>query len=189
MKKFKTLALAAAISAGLAATSAHSAEQFDGILDPDESSAFFDIYLRFEEVIRIWGLEDVELTGDEGLEGVEAYKHSFCVFTNDASDVNTYKLTVASDNDFELAGVDGATVEYKLKVLDVEGNSEESSSSANGEFNVEFNAGPLRDQPNPSIDCEGAGEENVDLEITLAAAADPASGTYTDRVTMTVEPI
>ena len=183
MKKFKTLALAAAISVGLATTSAHSAEQHDGLLGGD-SSAYFDIFLKYEQVVRIWGLEDVDLDGNEGIGNEPLDAHEFCVFTNNSEDTNEYKITVESENNFQLIGIGGAAVGYTLKVSD---ELTSSQNTGGGQFITVLNAGPLDDQPNPSVDCP-SGEENVKLEIGLSAAVSSETGTYTDRVTMTVEP-
>ena len=187
MKTIKAFTLAAAVSAGLAMTSAHSAtpQQHDGDLGGD-SAAYFDIYLMIDQAARIWGLEEAILTGDEGINGTPEYEHSFCVFSNATDVMNGFTLTVQSDNLFTLDGVSGDSVDYTLTVND-NFNGSDSSTTGNSSFEVDLKAGLLNNQPNPSIACEA--EQNVTLKIKLDQSTAVTTGSFSDRVTMTVEPI
>ncbi|WP_257264312.1 hypothetical protein [Endozoicomonas sp. ONNA2] len=192
MKTFKTLALAVAVSAGLVMSSAHSAtpQHLNGELGAD-SAAFFDIFLVKGTVARIWGLKDVELTGNEGIDvgGVltPKFSHQFCVFSNHASNGNDYKLTVESENSYKLTdSSDDSTINYELSVA--AGNATGKSTVGTPDFTADFNAGAIEDQPNPNIGDVCDVKQNITLEIGLLSANPVTAGAYSDRVTMTVEP-
>ena len=191
MNKFKLLAMAAAVSAGLLG-SAGSMAANQGPLGQTSQGDFDITYVKGQQV-RIWGLKDFvfDNSSADGLTRSE----NICVFSNGNNSSNQYKLTVTSDNGdagdsgeyFILS--DGAdaptTVNYSFVFKDSNGASVWSTADDDSRDQVvEINAGLLVDQPNPNEDCVAT---NATIDITIPTAP-TQTGVYTDGITLLVEP-
>lgn len=191
MKTFKTLALAAAVSAGLLSSAGVMAAR-QGELGATSDGDFDILYVKGQQV-RIWGLKDFVF--DNSSAGGLTQSENICVFSNGNNSSNQYKLTVTSDNGdagdsdeyFKLS--DGAdvptTVNYSFVFKDNSGTSVWDTTSKNSaERVIEINAGPLVDQPNPNEECVAT---NATIDITIPTAP-TQTGVYTDGITLLVEP-
>jgi len=142
------------------------------------STGDFDINLTLGSLIQISSLDDMTLTYTPGAAATNT--ESFCVYTNAAS--GTYEVTASSANEnagaFRLANGGNFipyTLEYDTVTL--------TSSATNDNGGAGFAANTA------AADCGGA--EPVDAVVTAAEADILAvpSGTYSDTVTLLVEPL
>ena len=187
MDKFKLLAMAAAISAGLLGSAGVMAAQDSELVEDGPASGWFDIFLFNNAEAKIWGLEDYifdDASGDSIEKGV-------CVYTN----TDEFRMTVESSNgDFTLLdAANGKGADYKVTIEDKGGTDPEVWGD--GEYTSGFS--PLTDfvvgatTTDPDVDCGAANATrnvNVKIDITRTSSlADP--GAYSDRVTLTVAPI
>lgn len=187
MKKFKTLALAAAVSAGLLASAGVMAAQDSELVEDGPASGWFDIFLFNNAEAKIWGLEDYIFDDTSG----DSIDKDVCVYTN----TEEFRMTVESSNgDFTLLdAADGKGADYTVTIEDKGGTDPEVWGA--GEYTSGFS--PLTDflvgatTTDPDVDCGAANATknvNVKIDITRASPlADP--GAYSDRVTLTVAPI
>ena len=199
MKTFKTLALAAAVSAGLLGSTGVMAARQGGL--GATSDGDFEINFQKGSIARIWGFEDINLT-DQTIDEANAVTDNICVFTNKAVNSNDFKLEIESANAFQLAGsgessdgTDIPTIDYDIKVAGISGEGTGELDNSNVNHGTEktvnsgqspLNAGPILDQPRPLSDC--AGNENFEISVWAANLANIQSGTYSDTVTLTVTP-
>lgn len=192
MKTFKTLALASSLSAAVFA-SAGAMAATDATELGSISEGKFDIKLSISDQARIWGLDDVNLTVANNVNGTPA-SMSFCVFSNHAGDgSNLYDLDVVSENGFKMVNVGtGDAVDataYKLTFTDAEDNEKPSISA---DDTIELDAGSLSTQPDPLQECPDGIENQttVDIQFTGNAASvnTLTTGAYFDVVTLTVYP-
>ena len=187
MNKFKLLAMAAAVSAGLLGSAGVMAAQDSELVTDGPASGWFDIFLFNNAEAKIWGLEDYIFDATSG----DSLTKDVCVYTN----TEEFRMTVESDNgDFTLLdAADAKGADYKVTIGDINGSASEVWGA--GEYTSGFS--PLTDfivgatMTNPNVDCGGSGAtRNVNVQIDLTRAsplADP--GAYSDRVTLTVAPI
>ena len=199
MKTFKTLALAAAVSAGLlGAAGAMAAE--DGQLG---QNSFGNFIINFQKgsIAKIWGFRDLDLN-DQTIDLGSAATDDICVFTNRAVNSNDFKLEIESNNAFQLAGsgessngTDIPKIDYDIKVAAIEGKGTGELDNTNIPHGTQnsfdsgsnhLNAGSILDQPRPFNDCEGS--ENFRISVWAADLTNIQSGTYSDTVTLTVTP-
>ena len=199
MNTFKTLALAAAVSAGLlGSTGVMAARQGElGVT----SDGDFEINFQKGSIAKIWGFDDINLT-DQTIDEANAVTDNICVFTNKAVNSNDFKLEIESTNAFQLAGsgetsdgTDIPTIDYDIKVAGIQGEGTgelDNSEVTHGIDNTvnsdqsPLNAGPILEQPRPLFDC--AGSENFKVSVWAASLASIQTGTYSDTVTLTVTP-
>lgn len=187
MNKFKLLAMAAAVSAGLLGSAGVMAAQDSELVTDGPASGWFDIFLFNNAQAKIWGLEDYIFDATSG----DTLDKDVCVYTNTAE----FRMTVESSNgDFTLLdAADAKGADYKVTIEDKEGTDPEVWGA--GEYASGFS--PLTDfivganTTDPNVDCGGSNAtRNVNVKIDLTRAlplADP--GAYSDRVTLTVAPI
>ncbi|MBO9494648.1 hypothetical protein J7438_11175 [Thalassotalea sp. G20_0] len=192
MKTLRTLALATVVSVGvLGSTSAVAVTQ--GNLG-STSTGIFDITLIKGELARVWGLKDVELVDANSDSNFDTYTSSFCIFANKGLQSNDFDLSItsASSTPFSLkdiSGTQGATdIAYTVKITD-SASTELVAENADGATKTgRLNAGSLLSQPLPGGVCTG--NENMDLEIALVNSSFTSiqTGTYTDKITLLVQP-
>ncbi|GAA4651372.1 hypothetical protein GCM10023116_36560 [Kistimonas scapharcae] len=154
------------------------------------STGNFDITYIKGSLARIWGLSDLAMT-DTHLAGAEKTQ-DICVFSNKAVDSNTYELEVTSANDFTLTdgtGGGAAAIAYKLKVEGIGSASgtldETDAVGANKLVASDMEAGPLAQQPDPSLACAN---QNARISLWFTSAPSLSSGAYSDTITMLVTP-
>lgn len=192
MKTLKTLALATAVSAGFLGSSGAIALT-QGTLGPT-STGIFDITLIKGELARVWGLEDVELVNDNLDSDIDTYSANFCIFSNKGLQSNDFDLTISSAsatpfNLVDISGAPGATnVPYTLKITDPKNTEVTAQNSDGASKTARLDAGSLLTQPLPGQTCTG--QENMSLEIALVdpETTNIQTGTYTDKITLLVEP-
>lgn len=187
MNKFKLLAMAAAISAGLLGSAGVMAAQDSELVENDVAKGWFDIFLFNNSEAKIWGLEDYIFDNASG----DTITKPVCVWTN----TDEFRMTVESSNgNFTLQDAgDAKGADYTVTIDDGEGT--DPAVWGDGEYTSGFS--PLTDFivgtgiTDPDADCGAAGAtRNVNVKIDLTRAtplADP--GAYSDRVTLTVAPI
>ena len=188
MNKFKLLAMAAAVSAGLLGSAGVMAAQDSGLVTDGPASGWFDIFLFNNAEAKIWGLEDYIFDATSG----NSLSKDVCVYTN----TEEFRMTVESDNgDFTLLdAADAKGADYTVTIEDKE-STPNNGIWGDGEYDSGFS--PLTDfvvgatMTDPNVDCGGSNAtRNVNVKIDLTRVsplADP--GAYSDRVTLTVAPI
>ena len=185
MRKFKTLVLAAAVSAGLLTSAGVMAAQDSELVDNGPASGWFDIFLFNNAEAKIWGLEDYIFDDTSSL------VKDVCVYTN----TEEFRMTVESSNgDFTLLdAADAKGADYTVIIEDKEGTAPEvwGASQHPSGFSplIDFKVGA--NTSDPDVDCGASNAtRNVNVTINLTRTtplADP--GAYSDRVTLTVAPI
>ncbi len=191
MKKFKTLALAAAVSAGLLASTGVMAAEDGGLETNGPSVGWFDIFLYNNAKAKIWGLEDFTFTGTTD---PNTDSKNVCVWTN----TSEYRMTVESDNgDFKLKdAADGVGADYTVTIKNTQGTEYTeiwgAGAGQNGDGftpTTDFIVGTGNYAIEPTTDAACAGRQNVNVKIDLSNVNAAVTGAYSDRVTLTVAPI
>lgn len=168
--KLKQLGQGIALASLLAAGGmVHGAN--DGSLGTS-STGDLDVTVTIAPLVRITGLSDVEFTFDGGDENLENTQN-ICVYSNAGSNYSLTATSLNSDNGFALVS---GSLEVAYSVA-VNGSSLTSGSAA------DFGDANTVDQL-----CGGTGATALQISIDNAALQAAASGTYTDLLTLTVEP-
>ena len=201
MKTFKTLALAAAVSAGFVMMNANAnavPQRLNGLLGVS-SAAYFDISLTTESQAKIWGFVDIVLKRESDGTVNDYPLEKFCVFSNNTNGSNEFTLEILSENGegangkpFQLidqTGTNSLAIPYTIKVIDVKGEELEGNSTIGSDGSVDklLNAGILSEQPDPLANnvCD-AGQ--MSLTVSVPGNVPATAGSYSDVITMTVTP-
>lgn len=190
MNKFKILALAAAVSAGLLGSAGVMAAN-QGDLDTTSKGDFYINYVKGENA-RIWGLENLAMD-DTHLTGAEKTQE-ICIYSNKNNTSNAYELTLESANSFVLkdqSETPESNIAYNIKVDGIGiGVGSLDSTDNNGTtdtYTDNLNAGAISSQPNPGLECS-ASARNAKISVWFGSAPNVATGYFTDLITMTVAP-
>ena len=193
MKTFKTLAFAAAVSAGLLGAGEAMAFK-DGELGPN-SVGKFDVRLLVDQKARIWGFEDLLFSDPEGS---EVKTQNVCLFSNSGR----VSLQAGTINNFQLEDSAGATMDYILTVKGInadDGVISDTVGNNNGDNTISVTWGrgsqqnsnngthflPFAANITDSNSCPG--NENLEVKInTSTPSATFSEGTAFDTVTLTV---
>ena len=194
MKKFKTLALAAAVSTGLLASSGVMAAFEDGELQINlPSEGWFDIFLYNNAQAKIWGLDDIEFLGviNTSSAAEKTKNMDVCVWTN----TSDFRMTVASANNFTLqGGSENEGAKYTVTIADAISGVTPTKTAVWGDGNdsddalTEFLVGTSITDHEPDCGTGGA-VRNVNVKIDLTSVTAVTPGAFSDRVTLTVTPI
>lgn len=195
MKTFKTLALAAAVSAGLLSSAGVMAAR-QGELGTS-SDGDFEITYNLNPQVRIWGLEDMSFNGDLGSAQFDSF--DFCTFSNNTEEV---LITVDSANgDFALnstPGVSGGPIGYELKITDKDDTDQSDTWGGTGNLGngqqgySQYSASMTPGVTNDTVACTGTGYSLNTLRVDIPAVtsgAPTAAGDYSDTVTLTISAI
>ena len=190
MKTFKTLALAAAISAGLLGAAGAMAEK-QGTLG-STSDGDFDITLVHAAGVRIWGLQDFNFNTEAGTT-LQQRAINICVFTNSSSSTTDGQYDiVATGSDPELSSGAGQTLPYTVEYSDSKDASDGydtliTTGTIANEVG-ELNAGNLFTQPDPANgDVCNDTIANANIRVTVDPST-AAYGTYTGTVYLAITP-
>ena len=198
MKKFKTLALAAAISAGLLGSAGVMAAT-QGELSDTRSEGTFDITFFNETQIILYGLEDIDLFSTSPSVSGDEFKYTpVCVASNIGSsdtdvDDNKYEIALSSDQDFKLeSGESGlGNIPYKLTVVDTgvpKGTWGDGGAVDNGAYDdTALQVDSLLVNEPPACNSTDSVDRVIRVDLVDALAA--AAGVYSDTVTVTVAPL
>ena len=191
MKKFKTLALAAAVSAGLLSSAGVMAAR-QGELGAT-SDGDFEINYNVSPSVRIWGLEDMSFTGN--LSSGDKDTFNFCTYSNNTDEV---LIEVESENtDFALNPTDaaGGLLPYTVTIVD---KDVAATTDTWGKDNLATGTqGSFRYPADKTVGvvdgdnlCIGTSYEQNTLTVDiLPVTGSIADGVYSDTVTLTVTPI
>ncbi len=191
MKKFKTLALAAAVSAGLlSSTGVMAARQ--GELGAT-SDGDFEINYNVSPSVRIWGLEDMSFTGPLTSEVSDTF--DFCTYSNNTDEVLIEVESTNTDFALNTTAAAGGLIPYTVTIVDQNAagttdtwGDENLASGAQGFFRypADSTAG-VADGDNV---CIGTGYDLNTLTVKIPAVSSSiGDGVYSDTVTLTVTPI
>ncbi|WP_157674093.1 hypothetical protein [Endozoicomonas ascidiicola] len=181
MKMFKTLALGAAVSVGLLATSGAIAATNDGDLG-STSTGTFDINLTVGNLYRVFGLTPFTFTAPN----LAAQTKPICIYSNAAK----FNLDIDTTNTFELqntAGTPGGTY-----VIDInEGNN------GAGDLVKQWTASNHTALDVDTLALDATNDEvlgtcsvgNFSVKVTPTLETNIAADSYTDQVTLIVKAI
>ena len=191
MKKFKTLALAAAVSAGLLASTGVMAAQDSALVENGPASGWFDIFLFNNAKAKIWGLRDFNFDDESG----DTDNEDVCVYTN----TDEFRMTVESANATEgkpftlmsasdaVGGTYKVTIEDKADTPNTETWGDGGHPSGFGDL-TDFVVGAGMTEPNAVCGATNA-TKNVNVKIDISRESSLTEGAYSDRVYLTVAPI
>ncbi|WP_257281223.1 hypothetical protein [Endozoicomonas sp. ISHI1] len=181
--EFKKVAVAIALSAGLASVGLQAAQDGELGTDSTGSTGNFDINLYNNAQSRVFGLQDINLDSGESTES-----YNFCVYSN--TDFARFEVSSAS-GDFSLTSGGGSALPYTLALDEISGSSPATWGESNlgsGEVSTKnFPATGSGVVDNNTV-CSAFGENvTVTVNVDTSTVADP--GAYSDRVTLTVTAI
>ena len=181
MKTFKTLALVAVISAGMLGTSGVMAAFNPEETSPQRSSGNFEIKLFNETGIQVYGLDDVEMYKSVG--GLYNVTAPVCV----AANVETYKMRLESQGGFQFNN--NSNLAYTVELQAISGNPIPDAKWGVGLLESgDYSETPVdRDGSNTQLGCTTERKHQFFINLPNGDSADV--GTYTDQITVTVEPV
>ncbi|WP_422135304.1 MULTISPECIES: hypothetical protein [unclassified Endozoicomonas] len=178
--------MAAVLSIGLATYGLHAAENPTGPT-ADSSTGKFDIILRNDVLIKLFGLEDVTFNTVSATTGDLTGFTPSCVDSN----VEKYEVSLTSSNSFALSPGSGAAIgniPYTLTYSQKRGAADQvwgeghlASGVAAGEF--------ARDGIIGGDTCDAALDSKITVDIKEADYKGKSVGVYSDTVTVTVSSI
>lgn len=185
--EFKKVAVALALSAGLASVGLQAATNPSSPTD-SSSTGDFDITLRNEVQMQLFELTDVNLenTDTGATPGDLTGSTKSCVDSN----VDNYEVTLVSSNSFNLqagSGPASGLIPYKLTYSQVGATDQvwgvggEASGVTAGDFAKD---GDINDKA-----CNVALDTKITVDILEADYKDQDVGVYTDTVTVVVSAI
>ncbi|WP_062265977.1 hypothetical protein [Endozoicomonas arenosclerae] len=190
--EFKKVAVAIALSAGLASSGLQAATN-PPVATNGSSTGNFDITLNNNTQIRIYGLQDVVI--DDAGTGVATGTTPVCV----ASNVDDFNISMSAlGGTFELsntaavgAGAAAANVPYTLQLQnnvdsDIANGLWGGSGLGEGIQSPTALARSSNDPVNLPANCTGANSYKIKVTPTYTGAA---PGVYTGTATVTVSPI
>lgn len=211
MDKFKLLAMAAAISAGLLGSAGVMAANNPSEASPTRSTGDFDITFFNETQIVLYGLEDIDLYSTDSTvapgtvdfttpaPGQQTYT-PICVASNigsgDATTAdNFYEIALSSTNDFQLENSAGSvSVPYSLILKNINSPLNTWGGAGNsdgGEYydNTVLVADSTDITNSIQAECPSDTTAGRIIDVDLTGATAVAAGVYSDTVTVVVAPI
>ncbi|WOG28932.1 hypothetical protein [Endozoicomonas sp. 8E] len=183
--EFKKVAVALALSAGLASSGLQAADNPTGPT-ANSSTGNFDIVLRNDVQVKLFGLDDVTFDTDSGTTGDLSGSTPSCVDSN----VERYEVSLVSSNDFKLIAGSGPasgdipyllTYSQNLATDQIWGDSNLSSGDAAGDF--------ARDGTIGGDTCSVALDSKITVDILESDYTGKDVGVYSDTVTVVVSAI
>ena len=210
MKKFKTLALAAAVSAGVLGSAGVMAAVNPSEPSNDRSEGQFDITFFNETKIVLYGLDDIDLYSTESadvpgsvdFDNPSPGQRTFtpiCVASNIGSgdsgiSDNYYEIALWSTNDFQLENSAGTvSVPYSLTLKNINSPLNKwggGDGSAGGDYyeNDVLVADSTDIQNSIQADCPSDTARGRIIDVELTGTDTVAAGVYSDTVTVVVAP-
>ena len=185
MKKFKTLALATAVSAGLLGSAGVMAAPVQGELG-NYSEGKFDINLKIEPQVKISSLEDLDLkyTGNSPAFGLA----QFCVHSSDTGSKYKIKASTTYDDGVEKSdkfalGNGSKSIELEVFFAD-DINADASSKKLDYDVFADDTSGW-----DGGILENCGGVDNASLYVRTTTGVASETTTFTGTMTLTVEPV
>lgn len=190
----------AAAMAALSASPALAQSSGDGALSETSSVASFKVTTTIPKMVRISGLEDIQLditaAAVANSNGAQNFGQRFCVYSNDTS-AGLYKLTVdgqsgtelnTGEAKFSLTGPDSTRLSFALWASDRAGDAYAKGTAAPGVAkNMQTDAGG---QTRPTtLNCNGTENASMNVRFTNARILAALAGSYTGTLTFTVAPL
>lgn len=186
MKTFKTLALAAAVSAGVLGASEVMAAPVQGGLGT-ESVGKFDITFKKDAKAAIWGMRDLPFTKDE------TKTLNACVYSSTAG--VQFQVSTATGNFSLTDGSNTAPFDVTIKSTKTPAHTAKWGAGGLGHedispvnFNVTGATEPTPDDGSPITSVCTGDDQTIDIDVSLTGTASLVDGEYTETITLTVEP-
>lgn len=156
----------------------NSTYQVDGLqTGGGQYSGFQSFQVTLPELVQISGLDDVLLSGDfnQNIVAIE----NFCIFRNRSGDVaiTSTSLHGGSSNRFRLSDTNGNIINYKVAFRQQAGFRNVRPGRAKTGFTG-----------SSTKDCGGASNTDVRITVTSANTAGKPGGSYSDTLTIMIEP-
>ena len=192
MKKFKTLALAAAVSAGLlGAAGVMAATQ--GTLE-ETSNGDFTIFLNKGISVAVWGFKDLYFISNSTAIPSGSETVALCVTNSGAPDSQVRFMVESTSDNFTLKNDSVVGGSYTVTIEDKGSSSTKAlwgdGGLTTGLFSEEaFEAGIAEPLAGATLCNTTSDNHTVNMKIDVTPDTNAVAGVYSDIVTVTVTPI
>lgn len=192
MKKFKTLALAAAVSAGLLGAAGVMAATQGTV--GETSNGDFTIFLNKDIKVAVWGFKDLYFISDGTAIPSGSETVALCVTNSEAPDAQVRFMVESASDEFKLENASTSGGSYTVKIEDKDNSATFAQwggdELTNGLFSeTAFEAATAEPAAGATL-CD-TNSDNYTVNMTIDVTPEPTvvAGVYSDVVTVTVTPI